>query len=210
MKHVKGTIFIFAALLVFGGVSAGQEAYEFEKQDVVVPDFPAEGFILDLGGGGEGVIGRLKGVQAVAIDILKQELEDAPPGPLKTVMDARDLKFLDGSFNTATAFYMLMYVQGADHEKVFREVHRVLAPGGRFLIWEAVFPTRPDGNYRYGLVTLKIKLPSQEVETDYGGRWPDELHDLAYYSALARKTGFEVVRKEEKNGRQIYLELRKR
>jgi len=31
-------------------------------------------------------------------------LEEAPAGPLKIVMDATDLKFLDSAFDTATAF----------------------------------------------------------------------------------------------------------
>src|SRR5690242_15141575 len=43
--------------------------YTFEKQELDVADFPAEGWILDLGGGGEGIIGRLKGSQVVAIDL---------------------------------------------------------------------------------------------------------------------------------------------
>ena len=39
----------------------------FEREEVVVEDFEAAGFILDIGGGGEGVIGRLKGEQLIAI-----------------------------------------------------------------------------------------------------------------------------------------------
>lgn len=40
--------------------------YYLPHSEVNVPDFPAEGFILDVGGGGEGVIGRVKGGQVVA------------------------------------------------------------------------------------------------------------------------------------------------
>ncbi len=95
------------------------------------------GFILDIGGGGEGVIGQLRGKDVVAIDFRKEELLEASDGPLKIIMDAKDLKFLDESFKTATAFFSLMYLkEKEDQLKVFREVARVLKPGGKFHIWE--------------------------------------------------------------------------
>jgi hypothetical protein len=33
-----------------------------------------------------------------------------------------------------------MYVEETDHAKVFSEAHRVLAPGGHLLIWDAITP----------------------------------------------------------------------
>src|SRR5690348_1504129 len=83
----------------------------FERQDFAVSDFRASGYILDIGGGGEGIIGQMKPSQVIAIDLVKRELEEAPPGPLKIVMDATDLKFLDRSFDTVTAFFSLMYMR---------------------------------------------------------------------------------------------------
>ena len=53
-----------------------------------------DGLILDVGGGGEGVIGRLNGAQVVSVDTSAEELREAPGGPLKLVMDARELRFL--------------------------------------------------------------------------------------------------------------------
>ena len=116
----------------------------FDVQEVPLHDFEASGYILDIGGGGEGIIGRLKGEQVIAIDPSIRELEEAPSGPLKVVMDARDLQFLDSTFLTATAFFTLMYIKAADHERVLSEVLRALKPGGRFLIWEVVLPPRPE------------------------------------------------------------------
>ncbi|MFC1879420.1 class I SAM-dependent methyltransferase [Chloroflexota bacterium] len=83
----------------------------FEQQKVKVHDFESSGHILDIGGGGEGIIGILKGEKVIAIDPRKRELEEAADGPLKIVMDARDLFFLDSTFNTVTAFFTLMYCQ---------------------------------------------------------------------------------------------------
>ena len=53
------------------------------------------GKILDIGGGGEGVIGRLYTNQVVAIDIRQEELDEAPTGFEKILMDATQLDFKD-------------------------------------------------------------------------------------------------------------------
>jgi len=182
--------------------------HHFEEQHVSLEAFEAEGYVLAIGGGGEGVIGRLMGQQVIAIDISKRELEEAPAGPLKVVMDARDLKFLDGSFNTAAAFFTLMYIDGTDHPTVFQEVHRVLAPGARFLIWDAVIGLAPNDEVEYVLVPLRIKLADREISTAYGVRWPKEAHDLDYYKRLAEATGF-VVGTTRTEGMCFYLELTK-
>jgi ubiquinone/menaquinone biosynthesis C-methylase UbiE len=182
--------------------------YRFEQQEVTVPDFPASGYVLDIGGGGEGVIGLLKPNQVIAIDVNKRELADAPPGPLKIVMDARDLKFLDGAFPTATSFFTLMFIKGTDHPQVFNEVYRVLAPGGRFLVWDFIVPERIDPAKDIATFRLRVHLPTQDVNTGYGMLWPEKSQGLAYYKALAGQAGFAVVQQEEQ-GRTFFMELRK-
>jgi ubiquinone/menaquinone biosynthesis C-methylase UbiE len=187
----------------------GEERVHFlEKQEVVVDDFEARGLILDIGGGGEGVIGKLKGEQVIAIDPNRRELEEAADGPLKIVMGARDLQFLDTSFNTATLFFTLMYIKSADHSKVFYEAFRVLAPGGRLWIWDAVIPQRLDAERDIVAFHLLVKLPEEEISTGYGTRWPEQELDLAYYLRLAKDAGFEVVGSREKD-RVFFLELRR-
>jgi hypothetical protein len=79
--------------------------YVFDRVKLEVKNFETDGLILDIGGGGEGVIGRLKGSQVIAIDLRKDELDGIIDGPHKIVMDARLLAFPDNSFATATAFF---------------------------------------------------------------------------------------------------------
>jgi len=166
---------------------------QLEPQVVEVEDFQAEGFILAIGGGGECVIGQLKGERVVAIDISRRELEEAPGDALKIVMDARDLKFLAGTFDAAASFFTLMYIDGSDHQKVFEEVLRVLRPGGRFLVWDAVLEPPPDDSKTVVVVPLTVKLPDKEIQTGYGVAFPARPHDLAYYKRLALASGFELV-----------------
>lgn len=61
--------------------------YLYERQVVTVDDFPSSGHILDIGGGGEGIIGLLKGQDVIAIDMNRRELEEAGEGALNVVMD---------------------------------------------------------------------------------------------------------------------------
>jgi len=51
----------------------------FEKQEIVVENIDASGYILDIGGSEEGIIGRLKGEQVIAIDPNRRELEGLMP-----------------------------------------------------------------------------------------------------------------------------------
>lgn len=182
--------------------------FYFEQQEVEVSDFEAGGYILDLGGGGEGIIGRLKPDRVVAIDPNERELKEAAAGPLKVVMDARDLRFLDNTFSAATAFFTLMYIPRSDHAKVFDEVFRVLDPGGQFFIWDAALPLRAGRAQDFAVVPMVVKLPAEEISVGYGARWRAKVTDLDHYHSVAESSGFEVVTAEA-DGRVFTLHLRK-
>jgi ubiquinone/menaquinone biosynthesis C-methylase UbiE len=186
-----------------------EDRYFFlEKQEVVVNDFEASGFILDIGGGGEGVMGQLKGNQVVAIDPNQRELEEAPAGPLKIVMDARELLFLDKTFEVATSFFTLMYIKTADHWKVFEEVFRVLEPNGKFLLWDIELPQRSAEEKDIVAFYLQIKLPDRQIETGYGTKWPEQIQNPSYYLEIAEEVGF-IPAVQRENGRLFHLELQK-
>ncbi len=183
--------------------------FVYEQQTVAVDDFDPSGYVLDVGGGGEGIIGILKGDQVVAIDLRKSELEEASDGPLKIVMDAREMVFLDRTFETATAFFSLMYLKtNPDYARVFAEVFRVLKPSGRFLVWDACISRPTETAKPSYLILLRVLVKEQEIETGYGQPWPDVTHDPAFYIALAKEAQFRLV-KEREDGRLFFLELEK-
>jgi len=163
------------------------------RKTQTVSDFTAKGYVLDIGGGGEGIIGQMKPAQVVAIDLYKRELEEAPAGPLKIVMDATEMKFLDRTFETATAFYSLMYMRPEVQKKVFAEAFRVLQPGGRWLIWDAVVATAGEAGTRGPVFYFTFRFAGREVQTGYGTFWAPAPMDRAYYEKLAREAGFEIL-----------------
>jgi tetratricopeptide (TPR) repeat protein len=205
LRIVLAVAFITAALPAI--FAQNPKAVYFDRQEVTIPDFPADGDILDIGGGGEGVIGQLKGNQVLSIDPSKEELENAPSTNLKIVMDGRDLKFVDNSFNTAAIFYTLMYISPEDHEKVFLEVKRVLKHGGRLLIWDVNLPVWKDASKEFGVYRFKFRLPHKEIETGYGARFPTSFPlNMQYYMNLAQKTGFKIIASKNDEP-SFYLEL---
>ena len=179
--------------------SSHNNIHFFEIEEVSIDPVECEGWILDIGGGGEGVIGRLMGECVIAIDPSKRELEEAAFGPLKVVMDATNLQFLDDTFPIVTSFFTLMYIKRPQQMKVFEEVHRVLKPGGEFLIWDGILPSSPNNPKEFAAFRLRINLPEVQIETGYGARWPTITKDAEYYVSLAEQAGFDLVESDHQN-----------
>lgn len=172
----------------------GQEERYFTVNNHVLDlrQMKIPGRILDIGGGGEGIIGRIFGEKVVAVDQLKKELEEGPEGPLKIIMDAKELGFLDASFDTVTSFFTLMYVEKEHQKKVFLEVYRVLRPGGKFMIWDVEIPEFSGGKKDVFVIPLTIYLQNKRIETAYGVMWPGREQNLQKLVEMGRETGFQV------------------
>lgn len=62
----------------------------------------------------------------------KSGRQPAARAPALIQGDARRLPLADGSCSIVTTSFMLLHLTTAEKQQVFREVHRVLAPDGRF------------------------------------------------------------------------------
>ena len=181
------------------------QAHMIEQQTIEIHPLQTDGFILDLGGGGEGIIGTLNGTQVAAIDTRPTELEETNNDALKIIMDATDLKFLVDTFTAATAFYTMMYIPNHQKPKVLAETHRVLRPGGRLHIWDADIPEK-SGDKKHYVIPLKIVMPDETVETGYGTSLKKQ--NAKTLRELAEEAGFNTT-KEETGEHTFYLELEK-
>lgn len=95
-----------------------------------------DGSILDIGGGGEAVIGQIYKDRVTAIDNRQEELDEAPDCCIKQLMDATELLFPDNSFDNVTFFYTLMYMTEETQRKSICEAARVLKAGKMMNIWD--------------------------------------------------------------------------
>ena len=154
------------------------------------------GDILDLGGGGEGVIGRIYAGQVTAIDVSPEELDEAPGNCRKLVMDATAMTFPDASFDHVTSFYTLMYMTQEQQRLALLETARVLRPGGMLHIWDAAFPTPYPEPF---LAELDIDAAGMYIRTTYGvikleGQSADSI------AVMAEAAGLMPAGREEREG----------
>ncbi|MHA2180415.1 MAG: class I SAM-dependent methyltransferase [Promethearchaeota archaeon] len=176
--------------------------------DIDLTGVNMNGRILDIGGGGEGVIGQLKGEQVVAIDPSKRELEEATESKaLNIIMNAKDLKFIDNTFDTVSIFFTMMYIPLNDHEKVFNEIHRVLKPNGELFLWDFIIPKEKFNEKKENIILLKVKIDEKIIDTGYGTKWEKE-RDVLHFISLGKDVGFEVLeQKIEEN--MFFLKYKK-
>lgn len=162
------------------------------------------GSILDIGGGGEGVIGQLYGQQVVAIDKLQEELDEAPCVCKKLRMDAADLRFEDASFDHVTFFFSLMYMNAIVQQQAIREAARVLKSGSTLYIWDAEIATAYPDPF---CVDLDIAIGEKQIHTTYGvvkqgGQTRDSIEALCISAGLK-------LRQRTAQGGLFYMEFAK-
>lgn len=155
------------------------------------------GEILDVGGGGEGIIGRAYGPRVTAIDNRQEELDEAPEGPRKLLMDAAALAFPDASFHHVTFFFSLMYMPHPVQERAISEAARVLRPGGCLHIWDAEIACAYPEPF---LAELDIDAAGEAVHTTYGIVDPDAAQDSGRFLRLCQSAGLRLVRRQERDG----------
>jgi ubiquinone/menaquinone biosynthesis C-methylase UbiE len=154
-----------------------------------------QGLILDIGGGGEGVISRLYPGQVIAIDKSPEELNEAPNLAVKIVMDAGKMAFTDNCFENVTAFYTFMYMDKSEHRAVASEIKRVLKSKGRLHLWDAeISEANPF------IAGLDITINDLTFHTDYGVYKDDAAQDAEYFKQLFEVFGLTLIKETSNSG----------
>lgn len=153
------------------------------------------GLILDIGGGGEGVISQLYPDQVIAIDKNRNELEEAPGDAVKIMMDASSMSFTDHCFENITTFYSFMFISKSEHYNVVSEVTRVLKPKGRLHIWDTkIVEANPF------MIDLDIQFRECSIHTTYGIYKDNAYQDADYFKNMMNDFGFVLVREDNDSG----------
>jgi ubiquinone/menaquinone biosynthesis C-methylase UbiE len=152
-----------------------------------------EMLILDIGGGGEGIIGKVYGRNVIAIDRELEELEETNNKSIKIVMDACEMKFASNQFDVTTSFFSLMYMNNEEKEKAILEINRVLKTGGVFEIWDTNVPMYKGKEQDIYVLKLQINLEAETINTGYGVLMDDKGQNVSDIKTLLIKSGFEII-----------------
>jgi len=142
------------------------------KQHIVIQEIP-KGQVLDIGGGGEGVIAQAGEARVFPIDKYSSEIREArgkAPEISWMVADGTVLPYKDQCFDNATAFFSCMYMSNEIKEKVFKETWRVLKRGGEFWVWDTPMDTRN----KVFAIRLKVDIPNRTINTLFGVKTKDQ------------------------------------
>ncbi|MCL2203960.1 MAG: class I SAM-dependent methyltransferase [Defluviitaleaceae bacterium] len=180
--------------------------YETQRQYVDISKVAFVGRVLDVGGGGEGIISQHSGNKVIAIDKRADELAETPDIGTKVIMDACQLKFLDGYFDTITCFYTLMYMDVAQIERFLNEAYRVLKAGGTLWVWDAEIPAHATADVFVAQLEVKVS-ENQTITTGYGVSWNRE-QSLETIRNLCEQAGFHSEN-SNKDAESFFLSLRK-
>ncbi|MFW9996848.1 MAG: class I SAM-dependent methyltransferase [Candidatus Odinarchaeota archaeon] len=161
------------------------------EQTIKITAIP-DGSVLDVGGGGEGIIAQIGGKRITAVDRLQSEIDEAKPRAPDAnwvCADATKLVFPDESFDNATSFFSGMYMTKETLTGVFREVYRLIPENGAFWIWDAII------DYESGpfVIYLRIETPSGRViTTGYGIGRVERNRTATDIQQLLQECGFSI------------------
>ena len=162
------------------------------------------GSILDIGGGGEAVIGQIYKDRVTAIDNRQEELNEAPDCCSKQLMDATKLSFPDDSFDNVTFFYTLMYMTTEEQGKSICEAARVLRAGKWLNIWDCDICSAYPEPFT---VDLDIKACNHTIHTSYGiVKKETQSSDSVIH--LLKRAGLKIESLREKDG-HFHIQCRK-
>ncbi|MFW9799703.1 MAG: class I SAM-dependent methyltransferase, partial [Candidatus Thorarchaeota archaeon] len=122
--------------------------FEVPLQEIDLKRIKFEGLVIDIGGGGEGLVSRLEKERVCVVDVSLDKIREArihgQPAHW-TVADGRSLCFRRNTFDVATLWFSLGYMRNWETKKaVFEEVHRVLKPNGILSVLAANVVCRED------------------------------------------------------------------
>jgi ubiquinone/menaquinone biosynthesis C-methylase UbiE len=177
---------------------------ETKLQKITVERRDFSGKIIDIGGGGEGIVGMLYGKQAISIDKRQDELDEAENDAQKIVMDACNLEFEDESFDAEAFFYSLMYMNSEEKTKALSEAIRVLKHDGILEIWDTEIPQYDGGEKDVFLTHLDINVSDKSVKTSYGVGLDGKRQTFLEIKSAIESIGVKII-DSKKAGSSFYI-----
>jgi len=171
--------------------------FETSVQNISLKKLNTEGPILDIGGGGEGLVSRIECERVCAVDIRMSEIREAQihGAPANWfVGDGRYLCFRDSSFDVVTLWFSLGYMsEWTIKRSVLEEARRVLKKQGTISIMASKIPDSTEQFVFWALFTLPDGTLSQ---TGYGVRG-GQGQTMERVLDLITQLGFNIMNSED-------------
>ena len=194
---MKGTCHISYKEDVIVRMNEQSSSYETSIQKITLEHIKTKGLILDIGGGGEGLVSRIEGYKVCAIDIRMSEIKEAQiHGPPSNwfVGDGQYLCFRDGVFDIVTMWFSLGYMcDWSIKQSVLEEAYRVLQKDGKISILASNIPESCERLIFWGHFTLPDGTVSQIGYGVRGGQG----QTLDRSVEILENTGFKIQTKED-------------
>ncbi|TFG26549.1 class I SAM-dependent methyltransferase [Candidatus Thorarchaeota archaeon] len=166
-------------------------------QNIILEELSRALIILDIGGGGEGLVSRIAGRRVCAVDYRISEIREAqihnPPSNW-FVADGRDLPFKDNAFDLATLWFSLGYMTDNSIKKqVLKEAFRSLKQNGLISIMACRIVCQEERFVFQALFTLPDGALSK---VGYGVRGGQN-QTVTGIASLLEEAGFVIIQVED-------------
>ena len=170
------------------------DLYSVPMQEIHLERIDADGYILDIGGGGEGLVSRIEGGRVCSVDISMTKLRDAQlygSDAQWIVSDGRNLCLRENTFSVATVWFSLGYLGDWQSKRsVFTELTRVLKSEGKV----SILASRIDCKEEKHLFNARFILPDGNISQVGYKVKGNQSQTLESTRELMEKAGFKVTR----------------
>lgn len=168
-------------------------------QSINLDCIPDAHLVLDIGGGGEGLVSRIAGKRVCAIDYRISEIYEAQihnPQSHWFVADGRYLPFNERTFDLVTLWFSLGYMSTLNIKRVvLREAFRALKGNGKISILASKIDCFEERFIFHALFTLPDGTTSK---IGYGVKG-DQNQTIESTCAILKEIGFENIQTENHN-----------
>ncbi|MDD3804310.1 MAG: class I SAM-dependent methyltransferase [bacterium] len=158
---------------------------DFDKVDI-------KGKIIDIGGGGEGIVEKRFKKNVIAVDKSLRELTETENVSLKVASDGGALPFKDNSFDSAAFFFSMMYMPVSMRIRNLAEVNRVLKNNSSLHIFEPRVICRNYKPIHLIKVRMNVKTGGKRVNASYGSVFAKKSQNLSHFTKIGLLTGFSI------------------
>ena len=174
-----------------------EDSFETPVQKIELKKLRQEGLIIDIGGGGEGLVSRIETSRVCAVDINLNKIRETMiygQASQWILSDGRMLSVQDERFNVATLWFSLGYIQDKNSKaQVLGEVARVLRRLGYISIIAAKITCSEP---RFVMRAL-FHFPDGSVSKMSYGMDGKQKQDSKTVVELLQETGFSNITSED-------------